>query len=188
MIELWRRFRRLQRMELLGINRRNADYIIRYNRRKFFPLVDDKVKTKVVADKMGLTAPKLLHVISTQHAVEAIESLLAQAQQQAREKPQPPAHAQRVPLMDAAQLRSGLNEGRLLALYQPKVALRDHQLRGAEALARWRHPSDGLVSPACFIPLMESSDLIGELTWQMLADSAAHAWTGEPHCETGVSP
>ena len=67
----------LRRRGILGMNRRNCAYISRYNPRSKFPLVDDKVKTKVVADKMGLTAPKLLHVIRTQHAVEAIESLLA---------------------------------------------------------------------------------------------------------------
>lgn len=66
----------LRRRGILGMNRRNVAYISRYNPRSKYPLVDDKVQTKLVAKKMGLEAPKLLHVISTQHEVETIESVL----------------------------------------------------------------------------------------------------------------
>lgn len=140
----------------------------------------DRVKAVIVTSAMEPAVLRAVETMARDSGVNllgsiakpisrpAIESLLAQAQQQAREKPQPPAHAQRVPLMDAAQLRSGLNEGRLLALYQPKVALRDHQLRGAEALARWKHPEFGLLSAGHFIPLAEQSGLMPALTWQML--------------------
>jgi len=75
--------------------------------------------------------------------------------------------------MDADQLRQGLREGRLLALYQPKVALLDRQLRGAEALARWKHPEFGLLPAGHFIPLAEQCGLMPTLTWQML-DQVCH--------------
>lgn len=58
-----------------------------------------------------------------------------------------------------ADLRQGLARSELLVHFQPVV---DHQgkLVGAEALARWRHPQRGMISPAEFIPLAEQTGLI----------------------------
>ncbi|NBX21752.1 MAG: EAL domain-containing protein, partial [Betaproteobacteria bacterium] len=47
--------------------------------------------------------------------------------------------------------------------YQPIVDLNNGQVRKAEALLRWRHPLLGMISPADFIPVAESSDLIVEI-------------------------
>ena len=44
--------------------------------------------------------------------------------------------------------------------YQPIFRLSDGQVVGAEALLRWNHPSDGLVAPAAFLPVLEESGLI----------------------------
>jgi diguanylate cyclase (GGDEF)-like protein len=44
--------------------------------------------------------------------------------------------------------------------YQPIVRLKNQQLMGFEALVRWRHPEQGLVSPETFIPNMEATGLI----------------------------
>ena len=41
----------LRKRGVLGINQRNADFIMRFNKRKFFPLVDDKLITKELALK-----------------------------------------------------------------------------------------------------------------------------------------
>ncbi len=57
-------------------------------------------------------------------------------------------------------LRRALPEGQLDLHYQPIVDLADHSVVGAEALLRWQHPRRGMVSPAEFIPLAESTDLI----------------------------
>jgi len=56
---------------------------------------------------------------------------------------------------------------------QPIVALGDGEIRGLEALARWRHPVRGAVPPAEFIPLAEETGLIGELGSQIL-EAACH--------------
>lgn len=44
---------------ILGMNRRNACYILRHNQRKFYPLVDDKLKTKQLLEENGLPTPVL---------------------------------------------------------------------------------------------------------------------------------
>jgi len=64
---------RLAQLGILGMNRRNLEYIGRYNAREKFPLVDDKLKTKLVATKAGLQVPQMLHVVRTQHEIELLE-------------------------------------------------------------------------------------------------------------------
>jgi alpha-L-glutamate ligase-like protein len=54
--------RDLRRAGVLGINRRNADYLLRRNRREFFPRVDDKLRTKRACERIGLPVPALLAV------------------------------------------------------------------------------------------------------------------------------
>ena len=83
-----------------------------------------------------------------------------------------------------AELRKAIGAGELALVYQPIVALRDGRSTGIEALARWPHPSRGLVAPADFIPLAERSGLIKPMTdWVLdLAIRRSLAWYagGEP--------
>jgi len=62
------------------------------------------------------------------------------------------------------ELRSAIANEELYLLYQPQVDLPDHHVTGAEALVRWRHPVQGVISPARFIPLAEECGLISEIT------------------------
>lgn len=48
--------------------------------------------------------------------------------------------------------------------YQPQIRLADGQVTGCEALLRWQHPVRGLLSPGAFIPLLEGTALIRQLT------------------------
>lgn len=73
----WISPRALANRGVLGMNRRNIAYIARYNSRDRYPLVDDKLRTKLVAQKARLKVPALLHVVRTQHEIEAIEGDLA---------------------------------------------------------------------------------------------------------------
>jgi len=57
-------------------------------------------------------------------------------------------------------LRHALDRGELYLHFQPQIALKDHRIIGFEALLRWNSPEHGMVSPARFIPLAESSGLI----------------------------
>ncbi|MUM78442.1 EAL domain-containing protein [Pseudodesulfovibrio sp. F-1] len=70
-----------------------------------------------------------------------------------------------------SELKRALRAREFEAHFQPIVTLADGQLYGFEALARWRHPERGLVSPGEFIPLAEETGLIVELGEQILEDA-----------------
>ncbi len=59
-----------------------------------------------------------------------------------------------------ADLRKGLERGELEVFYQPFYSLDEERIVGAEALVRWRHPTNGLISPTKFIPMAEETGLI----------------------------
>ena len=66
-------------------------------------------------------------------------------------------------------LRRALDEpDQLVLYYQPKISLDVNQICGVEALVRWHHPTRGLVSPAEFIPVAETTGLINRLTDHVL--------------------
>lgn len=65
-------------------------------------------------------------------------------------------------------LRKALDADEIVPYFQPIVELRTGILTGFEALARWRHPIQGPVSPDVFIPLAEENGLIGMLTRNLL--------------------
>jgi diguanylate cyclase (GGDEF)-like protein/PAS domain S-box-containing protein len=63
-------------------------------------------------------------------------------------------------------------EGRTFEVhYQPIISLRTGQIRGFEALVRWRHPARGLVAPGEFIGIAEATGLIGDIGRLTLAES-----------------
>jgi len=69
-------YRKLRQRGILSINRRNSDYVLRYNQRKLYPLVDDKLKTKRLALKTGIAVPPLYGLIETEHHIKTIDTLL----------------------------------------------------------------------------------------------------------------
>jgi diguanylate cyclase (GGDEF)-like protein/PAS domain S-box-containing protein len=74
--------------------------------------------------------------------------------------------------------------------YQPIMSVRTGQLRGFEALLRWRHPTRGMVSPADFIPLAEETGVIDQLGRWVLAEACrtAASWPEPLVVAVNVSP
>jgi len=66
------------------------------------------------------------------------------------------------------ELRTALNDGQFMVYFQPKIAIREQRVSGAEALIRWRHPEQGMISPAEFIPIAERTGSISQIgEWTM---------------------
>ena len=70
-------------------------------------------------------------------------------------------------LADRAQLevdlRTAVDRDQFTLVYQPQVSLTDGRIVAAEALLRWRHPSEGVKLPASFLPRAEETGLIVEI-------------------------
>jgi len=70
-------FRRLREAGVLGMNGRNAVYIMARNARSAYPLVDDKVRTKRLAGKYGIPIPELYFVVEDHGSIARIPGALA---------------------------------------------------------------------------------------------------------------
>lgn len=64
--------RRLSEWGILGINKRNAHYTLACNERRYYPLVDDKARTKELAIRHGISVPELYGVIHCHHQIPEI--------------------------------------------------------------------------------------------------------------------
>ena len=71
------------------------------------------------------------------------------------------------------ELRRGLDRGELELHYQPKIYLADRSTAGVEALVRWRHPVRGMLTPDDFIPVVQQSYLMREVTAYVIETAVA---------------
>ena len=69
-------WRRLRQLGVMGINERNADFILPYNPRRYYPLVDDKRLTKALAVEAGIRVPPLFGIVEIVHQVETLSKML----------------------------------------------------------------------------------------------------------------
>jgi diguanylate cyclase (GGDEF)-like protein/PAS domain S-box-containing protein len=83
-------------------------------------------------------------------------------------------------------LRQALEKGEFVLHYQPKQDLTSGYVGSVEALLRWNHPGEGLVSPGIFIPVLEDSGLIVDVGAWVLREACGQAkrWldAGTPLC------
>jgi len=88
------------------------------------------------------------------------------------------------------ELHRAVERGELRLLYQPKVAVADGVIRGAEALLRWQHPRLGLLTPDKFIHLAEETGAIVDLGRWALGEACARAasWRGDFTIAVNLSP
>jgi diguanylate cyclase (GGDEF)-like protein/PAS domain S-box-containing protein len=90
-------------------------------------------------------------------------------------------HHDRSRLLLLTQVRRAIADRQFVLHYQPKVSLTDGVARGVEALVRWQHPTRGLLGPGDFIPVVERTGLIHQLTLAILdlALAQARAWLAD---------
>jgi len=88
-----------------------------------------------------------------------------------------------------SELRTAVNLGQFLVMYQPILNLDNGSVAKVEALVRWHHPSRGLISPAVFVPALEEFGLIGAVGRMVLEESCrqATAWHAAGYFDIGVS-
>ena len=89
-----------------------------------------------------------------------------------------------------ADLRGAIAGDQIVPHYQPLMSLPDNRLIGFEVLARWQHPTRGLLLPEHFISIAERMGVITELTRSLLRQAASDAlcWSEHLHLSLNLSP
>jgi diguanylate cyclase (GGDEF)-like protein len=73
------------------------------------------------------------------------------------------------------EIADAITRGEIEPWFQPQIRLSDGHLHGAEVLARWRHPTRGLLSPDRFIPAAERAGLVIDMDHSIWRAAMAHA-------------
>ena len=86
------------------------------------------------------------------------------------------AHAQAT---FSTRLAEAIDNNELRILYHPQINMLNGHLHGCEALVRWQHPKEGLLSPSQFLPQVENHPLGIDLDWWVLEQAMLQisAWS-----------
>ncbi len=86
-------------------------------------------------------------------------------------------------------LHQALHRNELFVVYQPKVDIKAGEIIGMEALIRWRHPEMGIINPAEFIPVAETTGLINDISAWVIRVVCAQTsmWRDAGHLDLTVS-
>ena len=76
MFGLIKTWKALEAKGIMGINRRNADYVLKYNKRNLYPIVDDKIITKERAIEAGIDVPEMYGIIETERDIEKLKDIV----------------------------------------------------------------------------------------------------------------
>lgn len=74
---MWQVFKKLKQAGVMSINHRNSGYVLKYNRRKYYPLVDDKLRTKQLAMAHDINVPPLYATVESEYQLKKLEEILA---------------------------------------------------------------------------------------------------------------
>jgi diguanylate cyclase (GGDEF)-like protein len=88
------------------------------------------------------------------------------------------------------EIKSAIARGEIVPYYQPLVDLNTRKTIGHEILARWKHPTRGLLLPELFIPIAEDTNTIGDLTYSVLSQAVRDdkGQPGETFLSLNLSP
>jgi diguanylate cyclase (GGDEF)-like protein len=137
-----------------GINRLFAEYIPSYYIEPSFGVyvIDDPglpVETMYARATMAAEKCKGKYMLHVAYYDQGMTDMYYKAQK----------------IMNEAQ--SALDGEQFVVYFQPKYNISTEMPYGAEALARWKHPERGMISPAEFIPVFERNGFIGKLDYYM---------------------
>lgn len=76
MFTMIKRWRALRKRGVMGINERNGDFVLKYNNRKYYPYVDDKILTKERAIAAGINVPEMYGVIETESDIKKLRKII----------------------------------------------------------------------------------------------------------------
>ncbi len=87
-------------------------------------------------------------------------------------------------------LRTAIPRGEIVPYFEQQINLQSGALHGFEVLARWEHPTRGLISPDMFIPIAEETGMIAELSLSIMrqAFTAARDWDPGLSLSVNISP
>lgn len=71
------------------------------------------------------------------------------------------------------QIEAAIENGEIVAFFQPQISTDTGAVTGFEALARWMHPLRGILPPAEFLPAVRAAGLSGRLSETILAQALA---------------
>jgi len=88
------------------------------------------------------------------------------------------------------EIKGAIARGEIVPYYQPLVDLNTERTVGYEVLARWRHPTRGVLAPSLFIPIAEDTGSIADLTCALLgrAVNDARSWPDDIFISINLSP
>ena len=84
-------------------------------------------------------------------------------------------------------IRHGLEHDQFIPYFEPQVDLLSGEIVGFEVLARWDHPSSGMIQPDRFIPVAEEHGLIGRLSEQVMLAAMKQAADWDPTIKLSVN-
>jgi predicted signal transduction protein with EAL and GGDEF domain len=87
-------------------------------------------------------------------------------------------------------MRHDLTAGNFVPFFEQQIDLTTGQLHGFEMLARWEHPTRGLVSPEVFIPIAEETGMIADLSLAVMRTALIEArnWDSSLTLSVNISP
>jgi len=110
----------------------------------------------------------LLEVIEKPVAMTQLQQIIAQY---STPKKKPITKLQQLPNFSVEEIMQGVRAQEFEPYFQPKMELKTGKIIGAEALARWIHPTYGVIAPFAFIGLLEQHSMLDELTFILLEKS-----------------
>ncbi|WP_037492779.1 putative bifunctional diguanylate cyclase/phosphodiesterase [Sphingomonas sp. PAMC 26605] len=87
-------------------------------------------------------------------------------------------------------LRNAIPREEIVPYFEQQIELQSGRLSGFEVLARWEHPTRGLIVPDKFIPIAEETGLIADLSLSLMRQAflAAKDWDAELSLSVNISP